>query len=1308
MKKQRRIVDELTTTKEHYKMYKIGKSWAYTMILVASVSLGATLTEKTVAKAAETTPVTQTTDQANQNSNTVMLTSKEATSINQQQGDNDSTAGDTQVVSTPATEKPLTQAPEQPIVTTDTEQPVVTKAVTNSEPGNSSTKLEGREAPVDESGYLITAKDDNGNYSLDPAATSHPKVAVDTTNIDDYMEAHKIDGTPIEFTGDSVAMTDGYEEMDINNVKKFPKSTALITTMQQIDFSKDFSMDASVFINWDNKMISSPWGYGGDGMGLLFENIPPAEAIETAQEGGGIGVSDKDVDKIAYIISANAMNESPKGDYDKNSWIIYQAQDGNPQQAINTADNQPIVTGVTTALSDAKPSKSISYSFIVNYTANDKKLTTVVKDETGADVTTWNYVVPDEYVGKFFTMVVTGASAASRAAYTAKINSYTYQATTAKLNVTSSGLQDGSTGPAQTGIVGMAGSTVAFYRDGTTAPTVTDDGKAVAVAIPVKDVGTDYLAANQFTVLSDLENSVDLVFTHDATAKVIYVTDDGQTISDTQEVSGPVGSSQAYTVTNPDPENYYFAENDQPATGTLTVTDDTNDDVTIQLKHVITASVQPINTLGEAIAGGLVTAFKGKPGDIIDLTKLSAITGYTVVPDQTLFIPDEDGNLNVVYQANPQKATVQFVTVDGSGTKEIAKSLSLNGVTDEAVNHAEVAAAIQAILDKGYSLGNADGTLNAVFDNNDGQDQVFKIVFKPVNQVALNVTLVPVGEDNVPLTNATSTTISGLPGTTIDPENYPEIDGYTVVPNQEKFFPDQPDQQLKIVYTAETQTATVVFLDDNSQQLVPDQQITGKTGTAVGRQQISPSIQFLINQGYKLVTDGALNAVFDTDSKTPQTIKVLFAKNAVSQLATSLIPVTEDGHMLFTTPTTVTGAPGDVVSESDYPEVNGYTAVPDQKIVIPDLPTGTLVKYVPNEQSATIKFIADGQEIAGPVEISGLTNTAVDHGQVAPIIQSLINQGYKLVTDGTLNGKFDSDDVSLQTFKVVLAKNTPSQLTTSLIPITEDGKMLLTTPTTATGEPGEAIDENGYPLVDGYTAVPDQKLTIPNVPAGTLVKYTADTQTAVVAFVDENGQPIIPSQALTGLTRTPLDHNQVEAYIQDALNKGYRLVSDGTVNAKFDSNSQSVQGFKVVLAQIPPATSTVTETGEPTKTPEAPITPVAEAGQPVEEAPTSTTPEKVMETAASGDEKVNNKSADNNDNQPNTASTTMNVQRDSTNSESFETGQADKTPQLADQQAINQLPQTSEQEAQINSVIGILLLSLATLLGLVTKRKREH
>lgn len=241
----------------------------------------------------------------------------------------------------------------------------------------------------------------------------------------------------------------------------------------------------------------------------------------------------------------------------------------------------------------------------------------------------------------------------------------------------------------------------------------------------------------------------------------------------------------------------------------------------------------------------------------------------------------------------------------------------------------------------------------------------------------------------------------------------------------------------------------------------------------------------------------------------------------------------------------------------------------------------------------------------------------------------MINQGYKLVTDGTLNATYDKDTKIPQTFKVILTKNAVSQLTTSLIPVDETGHMILSKTTQVTGVPGDLIKETNYPTVPGYTVVPDQKLVVPQAPVGTLVKYKADIQKAVVAFVDQNGQPIITSQVFSGPTRTVLDHSQVATYIQDAINKGYSLVSDSTVNARFDTDSQSVQGFKVVLTPIvqvktdtdgPKKTDTSetvvppTDTSQPVVTPQttAQTAPVTEAGQTVasETAPTQTVDQK--------------------------------------------------------------------------------------------------
>ncbi|WP_010621416.1 mucin-binding protein, partial [Paucilactobacillus suebicus] len=208
-------------------------------------------------------------------------------------------------------------------------------------------------------------------------------------------------------------------------------------------------------------------------------------------------------------------------------------------------------------------------------------------------------------------------------------------------------------------------------------------------------------------------------------------------------------------------------------------------------------------------------------------------------------------------------------------------------------------------------------------------------------------------------------------------------------------------------------------------------------------------------------------------------------------------------------PKTVTGIPGEPVGEKDWPDVPGYTPNPGQDPKIPDTPnTPTVINYTPDTQKAVVEYVDEnGNKIIADQPIEGKTDEQVDHTQVVPGIQEAINQGYNLVTDGTLNAYFDNDDNTDQVFKVVLTPVVPIEITTPVTPVGPDGNPIPgITPKTVTGIPGQPITSKDWPDVPGYTVEPGQNPKIPNTP---------NTPTDLVYV------PNTPTESTTPSTPTP-------------------------------------------------------------------------------------------------------------------------------------------------------------------------------------------
>ncbi|WP_127850124.1 mucin-binding protein [Lacticaseibacillus hulanensis] len=652
----------------------------------------------------------------------------------------------------------------------------------------------------------------------------------------------------------------------------------------------------------------------------------------------------------------------------------------------------------------------------------------------------------------------------------------------------------------------------------------------------------------------------------------------------------------------------YVLVDDRTVGATFDHNDDNNQKFTVTFGQVpkaeLTTTLVPKGPNGP-LTPTTPVQITGFPGDPISATDYPDVPGYTPSKNQSKLVPNEPGETTIEYTPNMQTAVVTYV--DKSGKQLITPDQTISGDSDTAVVHSQITDNIQKIINQNYVLV-SDGTVGATFDHNDGEQQKFTVVFDQVPKAELTTTLVPKGP-NGPLTPTTPVQITGFPGDPISTTDYPDVPGYTPRDDQDKVVPNEPGETT-VEYTPNSQSAVVTYVDESGKELItPDQVITGDSDTVVGHGQIAPNIQKVIGQGYVLTKDGTVGATFDHNDKQPQRFTVVFGQVPKAELTTTLVPKGPNGPLTPTTPAQVTGFPGDPISETDYPDVPGYTPDKNQNEVVPNKPGDTTIMYTPNTQTAVVSYVDEsGQQLITPDQtITGKSDTAVDHTKLMTNIQKVINEGYVLVDDWTVGATFDHIDDNQQKFTVVFGQVPKAELTTTLVPKGPNGPLTPTTPVQITGFPGDPISTTDYPDVPGYTPRDDQDKVVPNEPGETTITYTPNTQTAVVTYVDKSGQKLItPDQVITGDSDSSVAHSQIKANIQKAINQNYVLVSDGTIGATFDHIDDQPQKFTVVFDQIPKAklTTTIVPKG-PNGEPLTPTTPVQITGFPGD--PISTT-----------------------------------------------------------------------------------------------------
>ncbi len=303
-------------------------------------------------------------------------------------------------------------------------------------------------------------------------------------------------------------------------------------------------------------------------------------------------------------------------------------------------------------------------------------------------------------------------------------------------------------------------------------------------------------------------------------------------------------------------------------------------------------------------------------------------------------------------------------------------------------------------------------------------------------------------------TKAGNVTIPKVPGFT------PTINGKTVTNytfNPVDYVSDL-SQDITVVYTANTQKATVTYIDDTTGKTLETKSLTGNSDTQ-SDYTTKDTIKKYTDQHYALVSDNTKGQpiTFDHDDKSDQTFvvhlkhgtqdandsrtKTLIVhyqyadknKAADDRSAASLTFTRKGTKDLVTGDTTwqAWDQPSQTFATVESPTIPGYT--PDQTAidgvaVNADSPTQTekTVIYTADAQKATVTYIDDttGKTLK-TTPLSGKTNAKSGY-TTANDIQAYKDLGYVLVSDSTNGAEivFDNDDAKDQTFEVHLKHGT--------------------------------------------------------------------------------------------------------------------------------------------------------------------------------------------------------------------------------------------------------------------------------------------
>ncbi|HEO8607632.1 TPA: MucBP domain-containing protein [Streptococcus suis] len=381
---------------------------------------------------------------------------------------------------------------------------------------------------------------------------------------------------------------------------------------------------------------------------------------------------------------------------------------------------------------------------------------------------------------------------------------------------------------------------------------------------------------------------------------------------------------------------------------------------------------------------------------------------------------------------------------------------------------------------------------------------------------------------------------NGNPLTPVDPEDPSK--GY-VPPT-----PENPGVDTPINYVADEQKATVNYVDENGKQLATSGTLTGKSGEAIDYT-TTLTIENLIKQGYELVEDGfPTGASYDKDKSVDQVFTVT--------LKEKVVPVDP------TDPNTPTPKPGEPVDPTDP---NSPVWPDSVKDLVTTQEVVRTITYV-NEAGETVST-----EVVQKVSFTrtakvNLVTGAITYGEWTPAQElpsqtSPVVKGYYTETPLVDTVAVNAEDADINV-PVVYKKlgnwvpNIPGQPVTPL-PYPndpEDPTVPGTDVPVIPYVPGHTPeDPNGNPLKPVDPEDPSKGYVPPtpeNPGEDTPINYVPNKVTLVVNYVDENGNPLVPSESTPATvgddyTTTP---KVVEGYylVEVPSNQNGKIGENGT------------------------------------------------------------------------------------------------------------------------------------------------------------------
>ena len=733
------------------------------------------------------------------------------------------------------------------------------------------------------------------------------------------------------------------------------------------------------------------------------------------------------------------------------------------------------------------------------------------------------------------------------------------------------------------------------------------------------------------------------------------------------------------------------------------------------------------------------------------------ITGYLPSQDEvsqlalgpTTATPTNAETVLVTYTATTQTATINFVTTDGVALGSVAVS----GAAGSAIPASAYQEKLSTLTAANYTV-QTNNAAGAKFDTDSSQPQSFDIVMNaPVTRAVRYVDETDGSSVTVP--NA-ATSVRGALGSTgsytvVVPEHYAlgqtqsaSVD-YTLSHDAQDIIIHLTHQ---VAHSTTTTTRTINYVVADNGASTPAS-VTQKLNWKITTDLVTGAIVATPQGSYVAVASPTVTG-FTPDrasvaSETPSATTTAPA-NATEQIVTYTVDtqqatinfVTTDGVGLGSV--AVTGASGSDIPASAYQEklaeliADDYTlqtnnaadaqfdtdsAQPQSFEIVMHAPVTLNVSYIDDADGRAITVAGALHTLSGAQGTSGSYTVRVpEHydlakGQAAVVDYTLSADAAPIVIHLTHQVAY-SEVMTTRTINYVVTDNgaaAPASVMQKLNwKIATD---LVTGATVAT--PQGAYGAVVSPTVTGFTpdqarvasSTPSARTSRPANAANQTVTYTADTQRATIKFVATDGKAL-GTLTVSGPSGSAIAMSSYAQKLTALEAQGYSVVSDGTADAHFDTDSTRDQEFEVVFR---PASSTdngggtTTNNGGGTTTDNGGGTTTNNAGGTTTGNPGNgnDTPQNLPSTFDDGS------GATKSEGDAKTETTGTNSKVSGEQALPVTGGVTANAAQTIQQAAAKQnvLPQTGDDNGSVLTILGVGLAGLLSIFGLARKRQHE-